>query len=63
MEAAYKLKKPININYVKGEEGTSADPNDRSKQWLKARSEDLYIDKTVQVVSNMITEENLAKRN
>lgn len=63
MEAAYKLQKPININYVKGEEGTSADPNDRSKQWLKARSEDLYIDKTVQVVSNMITEENLAKRN
>ncbi len=65
IEDAYKLTKAIDIKYLDGEikADESKDKNDRSKQWLKVRSEDVFIDKSVQVVNSMITQANLAKTN
>ncbi len=65
IEEAYKLPKAIDIKYLtaENENDENKDKNDRSKQWLKARSEDVFIDKTVKVVNSMITQANLAKTN
>ncbi len=65
IEDAYKLSKALDIKYLNAENkpDESKDKNDRSKQWLKVRSEDVFIDKTVQVVNSMITQANLAKTN
>lgn len=65
IEDGYKLSKAFDIKYLDAENKAdeSKDKNDRSKQWLKVRSEDVFIDKTVQVVNSMITQANLAKTN
>ncbi len=65
IEDAYKLAKAIDIKYLDAENKAdeNKDKNERSKQWLKVRSEDVFIDKTVQVVNSMITQANLAKTN
>lgn len=65
IDDAYKLSKAIDMKYLDGENvaDENKDKNDRSKQWLKVRSEDVFIDKTVKVVNSMITQTNLAKTN
>jgi carboxyl-terminal processing protease len=68
LEEAYKLSKAIDIKYlVADNKATVADTATieaaRNKQWLKVRSEDVFIDKSVQVVNSMIVQSNLAKRN
>lgn len=65
IEDAYKLPKAIDIKYLTADNEVeeSKDKIDRSKQWLKVRSEDVFIDKTVKVVNSMITQANLAKTN
>jgi hypothetical protein len=44
-------------------ETTGKEKMDRNKQWLKVRSEDIYIDESVKVLNKMITQANLAKVN
>ncbi len=65
MEEAYKLPKTIDMKYLSADNisDTTKDKTDRSKAWLKVRSEDIFIDKTVQVVNSMIVQANLAKAN
>ena len=65
IEEAYKLSKAIDIKYLNAENAAeeSKDKTERSKQWLKVRSEDVFIDKSVQVVNSMIMQANLAKEN
>jgi hypothetical protein len=36
---------------------------ERNKQWLKVRSEDIFIDQTVKVMNSMIRQTNMAKSN
>ncbi len=64
IEEAYKLPKPMNIKNlsadVEGVESTK-EKTERNKQWLKARSEDIYIDESVKILTKMITQANLAK--
>jgi carboxyl-terminal processing protease len=66
MEEAYKLSNPMNIKYIPADMDTTADSKektDRNKQWLKVRSEDIFIDKSVQVINSMIVQSNLAQKN
>jgi len=42
---------------------TSKDKVERNKQWLKIRSEDVFIDKTVQILNSMIVQSNVVKSN
>ena len=39
------------------------DKIDKNKQWLKVRSDDIYIDQSVKVLNKIITQNNLAKSN
>ena len=39
------------------------DKIDKNKQWLKVRSDDIYIDESVKVLNKMITQNNMAKTN
>ena len=66
MEDAYKLKTPLNINLLGVDSdptSTSKDKIDRNKLFIKSRSEDIFIDKSVKVINNMIVQTNLAKKN
>ena len=66
LEEAYKLTKPFEINFMavdKAVSDTSKDKVERNKQWLKIRSEDVFIDKTVQVLNSMIVQSNVVKSN
>ncbi len=68
LEEAYKLTNAINIKYLTADNSkvssdTSSIESERSKQWLKVRSEDVFIDKTVSIVNSMIVQANLAKSN
>lgn len=66
IETLYKLPAPLDIKNVQADvESLSADKDktDKNKQWLKVRSDDIYIDESVKVLKKMITENNLAKSN
>lgn len=66
IEEAYKLPKGMDMKYLIADNGssdTSKEKTDRSKQWLKVRSEDIYIDESVKIINKMITQANLAKVN
>lgn len=61
---AYKLPKAMDIkNLAADAEGIAAskEKTDRNKQWIKMRSEDIYIDESVKILSKMINQANLAK--
>ena len=66
IEEAYKLPKGMDMKYLVAD-NVSADYSkekiDRNKQWLKVRSEDIYIDESVKILNKMITQANLAKVN
>ena len=66
MEEAYKLKSPLSIKFIAADADTttsSKDKADRNQQWLKSRSEDIFIDKSVKIINNMIVQTNLANKN
>lgn len=67
IEEAYKLASPMQIQYLDADQNKSAlvskDKEEREKQWLKVRSDDIYINKSVEIVKSMITQANLAKSN
>ena len=66
IEEAYKLPKGMDMKYLIADNeltDTSKEKTDRSKQWLKVRSEDIYIDESVKILNKMITQANLAKVN
>jgi carboxyl-terminal processing protease len=64
IEEAYKLATPIDMKYLSVDTAKAKESSaDRDKQWLKVRSEDIYIDKTVEIVNSMIKQSNLAKAN
>jgi carboxyl-terminal processing protease len=66
IEDAYKLPKPMDIKNISADlvaETAGKEKADRNKQWLKARSEDIYIDESVKVLHKMITQANVAKVN
>lgn len=64
IEEAYKLPKAMDIKNLESDTAviaSSKEKTDRNKQWIKARSEDIYIDESVKVLTKMITQANLAK--
>lgn len=66
IETAYKLTTPMEIKNLPQDVETvesSKEKTDRNKQWLKMRSEDIYIEESVQVLTKMINSGNLAKVN
>ena len=67
IEDAYKLGTATNIKYLpvdaKPAQDTASIETERNKQWLKVRSEDVFIDKSVKVVNSMIVQANMAKKN
>jgi len=66
IDSLYKLKTPMNFSNVKQDiENINSDQDkiDKNKQWLKVRSEDIYIDETVKVIDKMIVQNNLVKTN
>jgi carboxyl-terminal processing protease len=42
---------------------TDKDKIDKNKQWIKVRSDDIYIDETVKVLNKIISQNNTAKTN
>jgi carboxyl-terminal processing protease len=66
IDDAYKLTSPIDIKYLSADLSDSVETKekiDRNNQWLKLRSEDIFIDKSVQVIKSMIVQANLVKTN
>ena len=66
IEEAYKLTKGMDIKNIVSDTlsiNSSKEKTDRNKQWIKVRSEDIYIDQSVKVLQKMITQANLAKAN
>lgn len=64
IEEAYKLPKAMEIkNLAADAEGiaSSKEKTDRNKQWIKVRSEDIYIEESVKILTKMINQANLAK--
>ena len=67
IEEAYKLAKPMQIQYLSADVNKSAlvskDREERDKQWLKVRGDDIYINKSVEIINSMINQANLVKAN
>jgi carboxyl-terminal processing protease len=62
-ETLLKLKDSLDVSPLHGDENMF--PNDKNKQdrfnnWLKGLSKDIYIDQTVKVMNDMISQRNLA---
>jgi carboxyl-terminal processing protease len=66
IETAYKLGTPFNIQNMAVDTAAinaATEKVERNKQWLKVRSEDIFIDQTVKVLNSMIRQTNMAKKN
>lgn len=66
IDSLYKLKKPMkfeNLPQDLKEINADQDKIKKNDQWMKVRSEDIYIDETVRVVDKMINQNNLVKSN
>jgi carboxyl-terminal processing protease len=66
IEEAYKLSTPFSIQNMAADTATinaATEKVERNKQWLKVRSEDIFIDQTVKVMNSMIRQTNMAKSN
>ena len=64
IEEAYKLPKAMDIKNLAADASSissSKEKTERNKAWIKARSEDIYIDESVKILTKMITQANLAK--
>ncbi len=66
IETLYKLPNPMALNNLSSDTlviNADKDKIDKNKQWLKVRSDDIYIDQSVKVLNKIITQNNLAKSN
>ena len=66
IETAYKLSSPMEIKNLPQDIAAieaAKEKTDRNKQWLKVRSEDIFIDQSAKVLAEMINSGNLAKVN
>lgn len=66
IESAYKLSSPMEIKNLPQDIAAieaAKEKADRNKQWLKVRSEDIYIEESAKVLTKMINSGNLAKVN
>ncbi|MEO6489815.1 MAG: carboxy terminal-processing peptidase [Ferruginibacter sp.] len=66
IETLYKLPAPMDMKTLQADTemiSSDKDKMDKNKQWLKVRSDDIYIDESVKVLNKMITQNNLAKSN
>ncbi len=62
----YKLSKPMTMVNLQADSiavSNDTDKAEKNKQWLKVRSDDIYIDASVKVINKMITQNNTAKTN
>lgn len=62
----YKLSNPMKMVNLQADSMSISNDNDKiekNKQWIKVRSDDIYIDATVKVINKMITQNNTAKTN
>lgn len=62
----YKLSKPMSMVNLQADSmaiSNDSDKVEKNKQWLKVRSDDIYIDASVKVINKMITQNNTAKTN
>jgi len=66
LDALYKLPKAMDIKNLSVDSvviSTDKDKIDKNKQWLKVRSDDIYIDESVRVLNKIISQNNMAKTN
>ncbi len=66
IETLYKLPNPMTMKNLSSDTlaiNADKDKIDKNKQWLKVRSDDIYIDQSVKVLNKIITQNNLAKTN
>ena len=66
IDKLYKLNSPMTMINLQADSLAIVNDNDKiekNKQWLKVRSDDIYIDASVKVINKMITQNNTAKTN
>jgi len=66
LDEIYKLAKELDVKNTTADAAlisAAQDKAEKNKQWLKRVSNDIYIDETVKVMSNMITQSSTAKSN
>ncbi len=66
IDTLYKLEKPMVIKNLISDTmaiNTDKDKIEKNNQWLKVRSNDIYIDESVKVMNKIITQNNVAKTN
>ena len=63
LESLNKLPKELTVNALAADAGKFAndkDKDDRFKSWLKNLRNDLYLDETVNVMNDMVSQHNMA---
>jgi len=66
LDELYKLNKEMTVKNIAADTvviNSTKDKADKNTQWLKRVSNDIYIDETVKVMKNMISQEATARRN
>lgn len=66
LDELYKLNKEMPVINIAADTvviNSTKDKSDKNTQWLKRVSNDIYIDETVKVMKNMISQEATARRN
>jgi carboxyl-terminal processing protease len=65
IESLVKLDKAMQVSFLPEDQdryfSTDKDKTERYKQWLSSLSKDLYVDQSVKVINDMVTQQNLAK--
>jgi len=65
IESLVKLDKAMQVSFLPQDQdryvSADKDKTERYKQWLGNVSKDLYVDQAVKVISDIVTQENLAK--
>ncbi|MFT3981047.1 MAG: carboxy terminal-processing peptidase [Ferruginibacter sp.] len=65
IEEAYKLPKAMDIQSLQADSAaitSTKEKTERNTQWLKARKDDIFIDESVKILTKMINEGHLAKK-
>ena len=65
IESLIKLDKALQVSFLPEDQdryfSADKDKTERYKQWLNNLSKDLYVDQSVKVINDMVTQQNLAK--
>ena len=65
IESLVKLDKAMQVSFLPEDQdryfSADKDKTERYKQWLSSLSKDLYVDQSVKVINDMVTQQNLAK--